>query len=106
MPITEPPRFTSGHCVATVWPLCGHCVATVWPLGVCHAAWEINAPDAIRNQRTQSMPWQGAWARARAGERAFDLRRNTSQSDQTGKSCLLSFNMVGKPREFALAIFS
>ena len=24
--------FTSGHCVATVWPLCGHCVATVWPL--------------------------------------------------------------------------
>ena len=26
------PRFTSGHCVATVWPLCGHCEATVWPL--------------------------------------------------------------------------
>ena len=30
--ITESPVFTSGHCVATVWPLCGHCVATVWPL--------------------------------------------------------------------------
>ena len=27
--ITESPVFTSGHCVATVWPLCGHCVATV-----------------------------------------------------------------------------
>ena len=65
MPITESPRFTSGHCVATVWPLCGHCVATVWPLGVCHGAWEINAPDARRNQRTQSMPWQDAWARVR-----------------------------------------
>ena len=22
----------SGHCVATVWPLCGHCVATVWAM--------------------------------------------------------------------------
>ena len=44
MLITESPRFTSGHCVATVWPLCGHCEATVWPLGACHAAWEINAP--------------------------------------------------------------
>ena len=32
IPITESPRFTSGHCVAIVWPLCGHCVATVWPL--------------------------------------------------------------------------
>ena len=22
---TKSPRFTSGHCVAIVWPLCGHC---------------------------------------------------------------------------------
>ena len=22
----------SGHCVATVWPLCGQCVANVWPM--------------------------------------------------------------------------
>ena len=101
MPITESPRFTSGHCVATVWPLCGHCVATVWPLGVCHAAWEINAPEETKGPNLCHGRTRG---RACAGERAFDLRRNTPQSDQTGKSCLLSSNMAGKLRELALTI--
>jgi hypothetical protein len=44
MGVTKSPRFTSGHCVANVWPLCGHCVATVWPLSAGHAPCEINAP--------------------------------------------------------------
>ena len=81
MPITESPRFTSGHCLAT----------RRFPrsMGNQHL-------DARRNQSTQSLPWHDA--RARARRREFDLRRNTSQSNQTGKSCLLRSNMAGKPR--------
>ena len=105
MPITESMRFTSGHCVATVWPMCGHCVATVWPLGVCHAPWEINAPT-LEETKGPNLCHGRTRGRARAGEQALDLKRNTSQSDQTGKSSLLKSNMAVKAREFVLTILS
>ena len=64
IPITEFPRFNSGHCVATVWPLsllyktvCAGAHGLLYGLATQLGGFHASAPDRVNVDRVVVPPW-------------------------------------------------